>query len=151
MSYIEMKRPWVYMWKQIYISCQMCSIFFLTSKILLWKTIKLIIYWMLIIKEIICLVYVWCLLILTLALQVLSHFSHVRLFMTPWTVAPRLLCPWDSPGKNIGGDAISFSRKSSQPRNWTCTYFCLLHWQASSSPLAPPVMELLLSSFNPLK
>ena len=21
---------------------------------------------------------------------------------TPWTVAPRLLCPWDSPGKNTG-------------------------------------------------
>ena len=25
--------------------------------------------------------------------------SSVRLFETPWTVAP---CPWDSPGKNIG-------------------------------------------------
>ena len=22
--------------------------------------------------------------------------------MTPWTVAPRLLCPWDSPGNNTG-------------------------------------------------
>ena len=28
---------------------------------------------------------------------VLSHFSHVWLFATPWTVAPRLLSPWDSP------------------------------------------------------
>ena len=27
--------------------------------------------------------------------------SHVSLFVTPWTVA---LCPWDSPGKNIGVD-----------------------------------------------
>ena len=26
--------------------------------------------------------------------------SHVLLFQTPWTVATRLLCPWDSPGKN---------------------------------------------------
>ena len=28
--------------------------------------------------------------------------SRVRLFATLWTVAPRLLCPWDSPGKNTG-------------------------------------------------
>ena len=32
----------------------------------------------------------------------LSHFSRVRLFAPPWTVASRLLCPWDSPGKNTG-------------------------------------------------
>ena len=30
----------------------------------------------------------------------LSHPSRVRLFVTLWTVATRLLCPWDSPGKN---------------------------------------------------
>ena len=28
--------------------------------------------------------------------------SCVRLFVTPWTVATRLLCPWDFPGKNTG-------------------------------------------------
>ena len=33
---------------------------------------------------------------------VLSHFSHVHLFVTLWTVTSRLLCPWDSPGKNTG-------------------------------------------------
>ena len=33
---------------------------------------------------------------------VLSHFSRVRLFVTPWTIAFRLLCPWDYPGKNTG-------------------------------------------------
>ena len=26
--------------------------------------------------------------------------SHVWLFVTPWTVAARLLCPWDFPGKD---------------------------------------------------
>ena len=26
----------------------------------------------------------------------------MSLFVTPWTVAPRLLCPWDSPGKKSG-------------------------------------------------
>ena len=28
--------------------------------------------------------------------------SCVWLFVTPWTVATRLLCPWNSPGKNTG-------------------------------------------------
>ena len=32
---------------------------------------------------------------------VLSH-SCVRLFATPWTVTNQVLCPWDSPGKDIG-------------------------------------------------
>ena len=31
-----------------------------------------------------------------------QSLSHVWLFATPWTVARRLLCPWDSPGKNTG-------------------------------------------------
>ena len=29
---------------------------------------------------------------------VLSHFSHVWLFVTPWTIAS----PWNSPGKKTG-------------------------------------------------
>ena len=33
---------------------------------------------------------------------VLSLFSHVQLFVILWTVAARLLCPWDSAGKNTG-------------------------------------------------
>ena len=32
----------------------------------------------------------------------LRHFSRVRHWASPWTVAPSLLCPWDSPGKNTG-------------------------------------------------
>ena len=28
--------------------------------------------------------------------------SHIWVFVTPWTIAPRLLRPWDSPGKNTG-------------------------------------------------
>ena len=30
--------------------------------------------------------------------------SCVQLSVTPWTVATRLLCPWDSPGRNTGVD-----------------------------------------------
>ena len=28
--------------------------------------------------------------------------NHILLFVTLWTVATRLLCPWDSPDKNTG-------------------------------------------------
>ena len=46
--------------------------------------------------------------------------SHsIQLFLTPQTVATRLLCPWNFPGKNTGV-GIPFSRGSSQPRNQTC-------------------------------
>ena len=31
-----------------------------------------------------------------------ESLSHVRLFVTPWTIATRLLCPWNSSGKNTG-------------------------------------------------
>ena len=40
----------------------------------------------------------------------------------------RLLCPWEFPGKNTGGgSAISFSRRSSWHRDWTCVscIFCI--------------------------
>ena len=39
--------------------------------------------------------------LLTLLL-LLSHFSHVRLCVTPQTAATRHPRPWDSPGKNTG-------------------------------------------------
>ena len=32
----------------------------------------------------------------------LSHFSHVRVYMTTRTIPTRILCPWYSPGKNTG-------------------------------------------------
>ena len=40
--------------------------------------------------------------IYTLLLLLLSHFSRVRLCVTPQTAATRLPHPWDSPGKNTG-------------------------------------------------
>ena len=48
-----------------------------------------------------------------------KSLSHVRLFVTPWTVTPRLLGPWDFPGMNTGVGCIYFSMGSSQPRDWT--------------------------------
>ena len=48
-----------------------------------------------------------------------SHSTMSNSFVTPCTVAPRLLCPWDFPGKNTRVGAISFSRGSSLPRYWS--------------------------------
>ena len=69
---------------------------------------------------------------------VLSHFSRVLLFVTPWTVARRLLCPWNSSGKNTGvGCHILLQRifltQGSNPR-----FLHILHWQVGSLPLVPP-------------
>ena len=60
----------------------------------------------------------------------LKSLSHVQ-FCDP--VDCRLLCPWDSPGKNTGMDASPFSRGSSQLRDQTqvsCIagrFFTILH------------------------
>ena len=35
-------------------------------------------------------------------MRVCSHFSHIWLFVTLWTVPARSLCPWESLGKNTG-------------------------------------------------
>ena len=50
---------------------------------------------------------------------------------------PRLLCPWDPPGKNTGmGCYVLLQGIFSSQKN-PCL-LCLLHWQAGSLPLAPP-------------
>ena len=58
--------------------------------------------------------------------------SHVQLFATTWTVAARLLCPWDFPGKNTGVGCHFllkgiFLTQGSNPRllfDWQILY----HW-----------------------
>ena len=69
----------------------------------------------------------------------LYHFIHIRLFCNPMDRSP--------PGPSVHGIpqagilewvAISHSRGSSQPRDWTHFSWCRLYWQASSLPLALP-------------
>ena len=57
---------------------------------------------------------------------VLSCFSRVWLFATPW-----LLCPWDSPGKNTAVHP-HFLLQGSNPH-----LLRLLHWPPAALPLAP--------------
>ena len=72
---------------------------------------------------------------------VLSLFSCVQLFVTPWTVAPRLLCPWVSPGKSTGVGCRSLLQgilpiQGSNPG--------LLHCRQILLPSEPPGKLLLL-------
>ena len=64
-----------------------------------------------------------------------QSLSHVWFSETLWTVAVRILCPWDSPGRNTGVGSHFlfqgiFSSQGSNP--------CLLHCQVASLPLVPP-------------
>ena len=59
--------------------------------------------------------------------------SHVRLVVTPWTVACQSLCPWDSPGKNTG-EFCHFLLQGIFPTQGSNSH--LLHWQVDSSPLS---------------
>ena len=47
----------------------------------------------------------------------LLSLGHVQLFASQVLQPARLLCPWDSLGKNTGMVAMPFSRRSSQPRD----------------------------------
>ena len=55
-----------------------------------------------------------------LSVCVLSCFSHVLLFVTLWTVAARLPCPWDSPGKNSGVGCHALLQGVFPTRDRTC-------------------------------
>ena len=57
-----------------------------------------------------------------------KSLSRVWLFATPWTVATRLLCPWNSPGKNTGvGCCHFFLQGIFLTQRSNLDLLCLLH------------------------
>ena len=51
--------------------------------------------------------------------------------MRPYGLQPvRLLCLWDSLGKNTGVGCLALSRGSSQPRDWACVFTTSTTWEA---------------------
>ena len=63
----------------------------------------------------------WSLILKYWCAQVLSLFSCVSDSVWPYGLqASRLLCPWDSLGKNTGVGCMLYSRGSSWSRDWTC-------------------------------
>ena len=68
---------------------------------------------------------------------VLSCFSHVQLFVTHGYQHARLLCLWDSPGKNTGVGSHSILQRIFLTQGSNLRHFHLLHCQAGSLLLAP--------------
>ena len=54
---------------------------------------------------------------------VLSHFSHVQLFVTLRTIAHQALCPWDSQARTLEWVVMLSTSRSSQPRDRTCVFY----------------------------
>ena len=50
----------------------------------------------------------------------------------------RLLCPWDSPGKNTGVGCHALLQGIFLTQEWDPHLLCLLHWEASSLLQVPP-------------
>ena len=61
-----------------------------------------------------------------------QQLTCIQLFVTPWTVARRLLCPWDFPGKNTGVGCHFLLQGVFQMQGSNSH---LLHQQADSLPL----------------
>ena len=59
----------------------------------------------------------------------------VRLFATHGPQYPRLLCPWDHPGKNTGAGCHFLLQGIFQTQESNPCLLHLLHWQADSLPL----------------
>ena len=58
----------------------------------------------------------------------------------PYGLSPsRLLCPWDSPGKNTWVDSHSLLQGIVLTQGSNPCLLCLVHWQVGSLPLEPPV------------
>ena len=78
---------------------------------------------------------------------VLSWFSCVWLFATLWNVAARLLCPWNSPGKNTGVGSHSLLQGIFPTQGLNLGF---LHWQVDSLPSEPPGKPTIyhLNTFN---
>ena len=77
-----------------------------------------------------------------------SRMSRATLLQPHRLQPTRLLCPWDSPRKNTAVGCHFFSRRSSQPRDWTCV-FCIsraiLHHWATREAIITLLEDLALS------
>ena len=67
-----------------------------------------------------------------------SHFSHVQLFVTLWTVARQAPVSIDSPGKNTGVGYRALLQGIFPTQGLDLRVLCVLHWQADSLALAAP-------------
>ena len=62
--------------------------------------------------------------------------SLVWVFAASWTIAPRLLCPWDFPGKSTGVGCHFLLQGFFPTQGSNTSLLCLLPWQEGSLPLS---------------
>ena len=55
----------------------------------------------------------------------------------------RLLCPWDSSGKNTGVDYHTLLQENFLTQGSNLCFFCLLPWQAGSLPVVPRHLNII--------
>ena len=60
----------------------------------------------------------------------------IPLFAVLWTVAPRLPCPWDFPGKNTAVGCHVLLQGIFPTQGLNPNFLCLLHQQVDSLPLS---------------
>ena len=89
--------------------------------------------------------------------SILSCFSPVWLFATLWTIAHRLLCPWDSPGKNLGAGCHTLRGSSHlgiEPMSLACPalagrfFTTSTTWEAQISTLLFHIYHFILCLHN---
>ena len=68
----------------------------------------------------------------------LSHFSLVRLFVPPWTVALQAPLSMGFSIKNTGVGCHALLQWIFPTQGLKSHLLCLLHWQLGSLPLVPP-------------
>ena len=68
----------------------------------------------------------------------LSHFSHVWLLETPWTVASQVPLSMGFSRQEYGRGYHFLFQGIFPTQGSNPCLLCLLHWQAGSLPLAPP-------------
>ena len=69
----------------------------------------------------------------------LLHHSVMSDSLPPYGLQPiRLLCPWDSSGKNTGVLPFPPPPGTFLTQRLNLCLLCLLHWQEDSLPLMPP-------------
>ena len=90
-----------------------------------------------------------------IAKHILQAYMHMRCFtrqwlherlktkewwlsVAPWTVAHRLLCPWNFPGKNTGMGRHFLLQGIFPTQGSNLHLLVVLNWQVSTLPLVPP-------------
>ena len=83
---------------------------------------------------------------------VLSHISHVQLFVTLWAVSPPgSSVHGDPPGKNTGVGCHALLQGIFPAQELNPRLLRLLHWQAGSLPLVPPGKLQLFQKIKSVK